>query len=65
MKGNRGYVEGVDYECERFENTDGSLWFLLSSAKKTYLCCKGPFFSTVERDLAVIGEVKRRERTYI
>jgi len=59
------YVEGIDYNCERFEKPDGSLWFLLSSPKKTYLSCKGPFFFTQERELAIVGEVRRRERAYL
>ena len=44
------------------EKEDGSLWFLLSSTKKTYLCCKGPFDSPEERDQAIINEVKKRDR---
>ena len=54
MKGsafNFGRIEGKDYRCERFSRPDGSLWFLLSSAKKTYLCCRGPFQTKEERDL--------------
>ena len=50
-----------DYRCERYKQPDGSLWFLLSSTKKTYLCCKGPFDSPEERDQAIINEVKKRE----
>ena len=68
MKGgssNHGYIEGKDYRCERFKKPDGSLWFLLSSTKKTYLCCKGPFLSPQERDLQIISEVKKRERNSI
>ena len=53
---NHGYIG--DYRCERFRKSDGSLWFLLSSTKKTYLCCKGPFDSPEERDQAIINEVR-------
>ena len=59
---NHGYLDDGIHRCERFKGTDGSLWFLLSSDKKTYLCCKGPFDSPEERDQAIINEVKRRER---
>ena len=68
MKGsafNFGRIEGTDYRCERFSRPNGSLWFLLSSPQKTYLSCKGPFFSPQERDLAIISEVKKRERTSV
>lgn len=60
---NFGRVEGTDYRCERFSRPDGSLWFLLSSTKKTYLCCNGPFQDKEERDLAIINKVKEYERT--
>ena len=60
---NHGYIG--DYRCERFKKPDGSLWFLLSSTKKTYLCCKGPFDSPEERDQAIINEVKKRENNSV
>jgi hypothetical protein len=59
---NFGRIEGTDYRCERFSRPDGSLWFLLSSPKKTYLCCKGPFQTKEERDLAIINKVKEYDR---
>jgi len=61
---NHGKIEGTDYRCKRFrtDNEDGKRhWFLLADSKKTYLCCKGPFFTPEERDKEIIREVCSRD----
>ena len=61
-------MEGTDYRCERYALGDkGSkeYWYMLADSHLTYLCAKGPFSTTEERDQHIIKEVEKRHESSI
>ena len=60
---NFGYIEDSDIRVERYSKPDKSLYFFLSSSKKTYFKHSGPFYSPKDRDKAVLDDVIEFEKT--
>ena len=51
----------ADYSLERYKSKiDKCFYYLISNNIKTYLGVNGPFSTPVERDAAIVNDVKHR-----
>jgi len=51
----------ADYRLERYKSKiDKCFYYLISNNIKTYLGVNGPFNTPVERDAAIVNDVKHR-----
>ena len=51
----------ADYRLERYKSkVDKCFYYLISNNIKTYLGVNGPFNTPVERDAAIVNDVKHR-----